>query len=98
MANNLVSDVSDAQFQQKVLQSSTPTLVDFWAEWCGPCKAIAPMVGEIATAYQGKINVMKMNIDENPETPTQFQIKGIPTLILFKGGQMIDQIVGAVPR
>ncbi len=72
--------------------------MDFWAEWCGPCKAIAPIVNDIAVAYEGKINVMKMNIDDNPATPTQFQIKGIPTLILFKDGQMIDQIVGAVPR
>ncbi len=96
MAN--VADVSDAQFNQQVLQSGTPTLVDFWAEWCGPCKAIAPIVSEIATAYAGKLNVVKMNIDDNPQTPTQFQIKGIPTLILFKDGQMIDQIVGAVPK
>ena len=94
----LVVDVSDAQFQEKVLQSGKLTLVDFWAEWCGPCKAIAPIVNDIATAYEGKLNVMKMNIDDNPETPTQFQIKGIPTLILFKDGQMIDQIVGAVPK
>ncbi|MCC7460574.1 MAG: thioredoxin [Proteobacteria bacterium] len=94
----LVHDVSDAQFQEKVLQSGKITLVDFWAEWCGPCKAIAPIVNDIAVAYEGKINVMKMNIDDNPETPTQFHIKGIPTLILFKDGQMIDQIVGAVPK
>lgn len=98
MASNLVHDVSDAQFEQKVLQSDKITLVDFWAEWCGPCKAIAPIVNDIAASYEGKLNVMKMNIDDNPETPTQFQIKGIPTLILFKGGQMIDQIVGAVPK
>lgn len=98
MASNLVTDISDDQFEQKVLQSSTPTLVDFWAEWCGPCKAIAPIVSEVATTFEGKINVMKMNIDNNPETPTQFQIKGIPTLILFKDGKMIDQIVGAVPK
>ena len=98
MASNLVTDVSDAQFQEKVLQSGKITLVDFWAEWCGPCKAIAPIVNDIAAAYEGKLNVMKMNIDENPATPTQFQIKGIPTLILFKDGQMIDQIVGAVPK
>lgn len=98
MASNLVTDISDDQFEQKVLNSSTPTLVDFWAEWCGPCKAIAPIVSEVASTFQGKINVMKMNIDNNPETPTQFQIKGIPTLILFKDGKMIDQIVGAVPK
>lgn len=98
MASNLVTDVSDAQFNEQVLQSGKLTLVDFWAEWCGPCKAIAPIVSDIAAAYEGKINVMKMNIDDNPETPTQFQIKGIPTLILFKDGQMIDQIVGAVPK
>lgn len=98
MASNLVQDVSDAQFAQQVLQSNKLTLVDFWAEWCGPCKAIAPIVNDIATAYEGKLNVMKMNIDDNPETPNQFQIKGIPTLILFKDGQMIDQIVGAVPK
>jgi thioredoxin 1 len=98
MGSNLVHDVSDSQFNEKVLQSGKITLVDFWAEWCGPCKAIAPIVNDIAVAYEGKINVMKMNIDENPATPTQFQIKGIPTLILFKDGQMIDQIVGAVPK
>jgi thioredoxin 1 len=98
MASNLVTDVSDAQFDQKVLQSDKITLVDFWAEWCGPCKAIAPIVSEVAATFEGKLNVMKMNIDENPETPTQFHIKGIPTLILFKGGEMIDQIVGAVPK
>ena len=98
MASALVTDVSDSQFEQKVLQSDKLTLVDFWAEWCGPCKAIAPIVSEIATAYEGKINVMKMDIDQNPETPTKFHIKGIPTLILFKNGEMIDQVVGAVPK
>lgn len=98
MASALVTDVSDDQFEQKVLQSGKPTLVDFWAEWCGPCKAIAPIVNEIASAYEGKINVMKMNIDNNPQTPSQFHIKGIPTLILFKDGEMIDQVVGAVPK
>ena len=96
--NDNIKTVTDSSFEQDVLNSTKPVLIDFWAEWCGPCKAIAPIVSDIAAAYEGKINVMKMNIDDNPETPTQFQIKGIPTLILFKDGQMIDQIVGAVPK
>ena len=93
-----VQAVNDDQFQSHVLDSASLTLVDFWAEWCGPCKAIAPVVDEIANTYNGKMNVLKMNIDDNPTTPTQLQIRGIPTLILFKNGQVIDQIVGAVPK
>lgn len=91
-------EFTDSNFKSEVLDSDKLSVIDFWAEWCGPCKAIAPIVSEVAATFEGKLNVMKMNIDENPETPTQFHIKGIPTLILFKGGEMIDQIVGAVPK
>ena len=85
---------SDADFKAEVLQSSQPVLVDFWAEWCGPCRMLAPIVDKIAAANTGKIAVGKMNVDENPNTPQQFGIQGIPTLLLFKGGQVVSQMVG----
>jgi thioredoxin 1 len=96
MAN--VQEVSDATFDAEVLQSSTPVLIDFWAPWCGPCRAIAPIVDELAGEYAGKLKVVKMNVDENQATPSRYGVRGIPNLILFKGGQVHEQIVGAVPK
>ena len=98
MASNAVKTATDANFNSDILKSTTPVLVDFWAEWCGPCKALGPTIDALADEYQGKVAVFKMNVDENPETPTQFGIRGIPTVLLFKGGQKVDQIVGAVPK
>ncbi|MBI2889345.1 MAG: thioredoxin [Nitrospirae bacterium] len=93
-----MQNVSDGEFEQEVLQSSLPVLVDFWAEWCGPCKAVAPVVQEVATEYSGKLKVVKVNVDDNPGTPSKYQVMGIPTLMLFKGGKPVNQIVGAVPK
>ena len=86
--------LTDSGFKQEVLASSTPVLVDFWAEWCAPCRALAPVVEKIAEANAGKIKVGKLNVDENPETAQQYGIQGIPTLLLFKGGQVVHQMVG----
>ena len=85
---------TDGNFQTEVLSSKTPVLVDFWAEWCGPCRMLAPVVEKIAHANAGKLVVGKMNVDENPETPQKYGIQGIPTLILFKGGEAVQQVVG----
>ncbi len=93
-----VQQVSDESFDKEVLQADLPVLIDFWAPWCGPCKAIAPVVAELAKEYDGKLKVVKMNVDDNPQTPSKYGVRGIPNLILFKGGQVRDQIVGAVPK
>ncbi len=93
MAGNIM-EFTDQNFESEVLGADQPTLVDFWAEWCGPCKQIAPTVEALADEYKGKLRVGKLNIDENPSTPTKFGIRGIPTLIIFKGGEPVDQVVG----
>ena len=93
-----LNEVTDAQFDSEVLKSPTPVLVDFWAPWCGPCRMIAPIVGELATEYGEKVKMVKMNTDENQAVPRQFGISGIPTLMLFKGGELVDRIVGAAPK
>ena len=98
MASDKVVQLSDDAFEADVLQSSTPVLVDFWASWCAPCKAISPVVDELAEEYDGQIKIGKLNVDENPATPGQFGVRGIPTLILFKDGEVFDQVVGAVPK
>ncbi len=93
-----VQEVSDASFDGEVLKSDLPVLIDFWAPWCAPCKVIAPVVEQVANEYSGRLKVVKMNVDDNPQTPSQYGVRGIPNLILFKGGQVRDQIVGAVPK
>ena len=98
MAGANVLNIGDAEFKKEVLESSTPVLVDFWATWCAPCRAIAPVVEELANQYQGRVKVAKVNIDDNQDTPQQYGIRSIPTLLLFKGGKVVDQIVGAVPK
>lgn len=98
MAGENLTELSDASFEAEILQSSTPVLVDFWAPWCGPCRVVGPIVEELAQQYQGRIKVAKMNVDNNPVTPSKYGIRGIPTLILFKNGEAVDQIVGAVPK
>ena len=91
-------NTTDGTFEQDVLKSDTPVLVDFWAEWCGPCRALAPKLDEIASQYQGKLKVYKVDIDSNQETPSNFGVRGVPTLILFKNGQQVEQIVGNHPK
>ncbi len=90
--------VSDSSFEQDVLKSNVPVLLDFWAEWCGPCKMIAPMLDQIAAEYAGRVRVAKMNVDESPKTPAQFNVRSIPTLILFKNGKAEGQKIGAVRK
>jgi thioredoxin 1 len=98
MASTAILEVTDANFDQEVLKSDQPVLIDFWAVWCGPCKALSPIVDEVAASYAGKVKVAKMNVDQNPGTPGRYGIRGIPTLLIFKGGQVKEQIVGYVPK
>lgn len=98
MVSELIKHLSDASFEADVLKSGTPVLVDYWAEWCGPCKMIAPILDEVAGAYQGKLQVAKMNVDENREVPAKFGIRGIPTLMIFKDGQLAATKVGAMSK
>lgn len=93
-----VTAVTDATFQQEVLSNELPVLVDFWAPWCGPCRIVAPIVDELATQYKGQVKVVKLNTDDNPDIASHYGIRSIPTLLLFKAGQTIDTIVGAVPK
>ena len=97
MAENVL-EIDDARFDAEVLQSDTPVMVDFWAPWCGPCKAIGPVVNELAGSYAGQVKFMKCNVDDNPVTPGKYGIKAIPTLIFLKGGNVVDQITGMVAK
>lgn len=98
MAGQFVTEVNDANFEQDVLKSDQPVLVDFWATWCGPCRALAPIVDQVAESYQGRVKVMKMDVDRNNATPGKYGIRGIPALLIFKDGKVADQIVGYVPK
>lgn len=92
------AQVTDATFKEEVIESDVPVLVDFWAPWCGPCRMVAPVVDEISEQYKGQVKVVKINTDENPNVASQYGIRSIPTLMVFKGGQRVDMVVGAVPK
>ncbi|WP_408593664.1 thioredoxin TrxA [Limnohabitans sp.] len=98
MASDLIKHITDTTFEADVLQADKPVLVDYWAEWCGPCKMIAPILDEVSAAYAGKLQIAKMNVDENRDIPAKFGIRGIPTLMLFKGGQLSATKVGAMTK
>ncbi|MCG3172629.1 MAG: Thioredoxin [Myxococcota bacterium] len=98
MASKNIVTVTDGAFESEVSKSSVPVLLDFWAEWCGPCRAIAPYLDELADQYAGQVKICKLNVDDNQVTPSKFGVRGIPTLVMFKNGQVVDQIVGAAPK
>ena len=98
MASDLIKNITDTTFETEVLLANKPVLVDYWAEWCGPCKMIAPILDEVASAYDGKLQIAKMNVDENRDIPSKFGIRGIPTLMLFKNGQLAATKVGAMSK
>lgn len=96
--SELTKAVTDESFKQDVLEAPGPVLVDFWAEWCGPCKAVGPILDELAKDYAGKLTIAKVNIDDNPVTPNDYAVRGIPTMLLFRDGKLLDQKVGAMPK
>src|SRR5579871_2665366 len=98
MAGEHTLQFTDSAFEQEVLKSDVPVLVDFWAPWCGPCKAMSPTIDVVAAEYAGKVKIGKMNTDDNPATPMRYQVRGIPTLLLFKGGKVVEQRVGSMPK
>lgn len=98
MASENVHTFTDDNFEKEVLQSEIPVLVDFWATWCAPCKAIAPLIDTVASEYEGRVKVGKVNVDDNPATPGKYGVRGIPTVILIKDGKVLDQVVGAIPK
>ena len=97
MSDNII-DVTDETFETEILKSDKPALIDFWATWCAPCKAIAPVIEELANTHAGKVKITKMNVDDNQATPAKYGVRGIPTLILFKDGEVVDQLVGSAPK
>ena len=98
MAAESVQTFTDSNFEESVMKSGKPVLVDFWAEWCGPCKRLAPTIDALASEYNGKVTIGKLNVDDNPNTAFKFQIRGIPAMLVFKGGQVVEQVVGLTPK